>query len=89
MSTRPRNSKKRPWKSRSIAIASIALTLSACSTTPSAVPRQDLVLVTVACPMLVPLNDATFGATTRKLKQVADQYYECRKAALATVPVKP
>ena len=32
------------------------------------------------CPDLVELRDSTFGATTEKLKEIADQYYNCRKA---------
>lgn len=36
----------------------------------------------VSCPKLTSLTDKSFGATARKLKQVADQYYECRAAAL-------
>jgi hypothetical protein len=39
--------------------------------------------VVAACPELTPLNDASFGATTTKLVQVAGQYNMCRAAALA------
>lgn len=35
-----------------------------------------------SCPELTPLTDKTFGATTLKLVDVANQYYDCRAAAL-------
>lgn len=35
-----------------------------------------------ACPELTPLADDTFGATSRKLVEVAGIYHECREAAL-------
>jgi len=34
------------------------------------------------CPPLTPLTDASFGATTAKLVEVAGQYNQCRAAAL-------
>jgi hypothetical protein len=40
-------------------------------------------LVAVSCPELVPLADASFGATTRKLLEVVQHYHECRRAALS------
>ena len=35
-----------------------------------------------SCPELTPLTDDSFGATTRKLLEVAQAYWECRAAAL-------
>ena len=35
------------------------------------------------CPDLTALGDDSFGATSTKLKEVADQYYNCRKACQA------
>ena len=32
------------------------------------------------CPDLTALANDSFGATTSKLKEIADQYYLCRKA---------
>lgn len=32
------------------------------------------------CPDLTALPDDTFGSTSKKLKEVADQYYLCRAA---------
>lgn len=64
--------------SRFLCIASV-LTLQACSTTstpPSANP-----LIEASCPPLTPLDDPSFGATTRKLVEVAGIYYRCRAAA--------
>lgn len=40
------------------------------------------------CPDLVELRDSTFGATTEKLKEIADQYYNCRKACQSPVKEK-
>lgn len=37
----------------------------------------------MSCPPLTPLSEDSFGATTRKLLEVAQQYHECRAAALA------
>lgn len=42
-----------------------------------------------SCPVLTPLADDTFGATTLKLVEVAGQYNECRAAALAGKPAAP
>ena len=39
-------------------------------------------LVVASCPTLTPLADATFGATTLKLIEVAGQYHQCRCAAM-------
>lgn len=41
-----------------------------------------------ACPKLTPLSDDSFGATTLKLIEVANQYRECREAALAGQPLE-
>lgn len=35
-----------------------------------------------SCPQLTPLADDSFGATTLKLLEVAEQYLKCRAAAL-------
>ena len=60
-----------------IAIALIPLTGCALLTKPFTVSP----LVIASCPRLAPLGDATFGATTEKLVEVAGIYYECRRAA--------
>lgn len=39
-------------------------------------------MLPVSCPQLAPLTDPSFGATTMKLIEVANQYRECREAAL-------
>ena len=88
MCTEPTASSPRLSRSRCIAIASMTLLLSACSTNPSRPPEKDLSLVRVACPDLTPLTDRTFGATARKLDAVANQYYECQAAALSLEPEK-
>lgn len=36
-----------------------------------------------SCPHLAPMTDDSFGATTRKLLEVVEHYYQCRAAALA------
>jgi hypothetical protein len=41
--------------------------------------------VVASCPDLTPLADDSFGATTRKLLDVAQTYHECR----AAVGIKP
>ena len=63
-------------KSLSIAIACTTLQACATSTPPSVSP-----LVQAMCPPLTPLDDPSFGATTRKLVEVAGIYYKCRAAA--------
>lgn len=40
-------------------------------------------LVVASCPELAPLADESFGATTRKLLEVAEAYWKCRAAAVA------
>jgi hypothetical protein len=40
-------------------------------------------LVVASCQELTPLGDDTFGATTGMLVEVANQYWDCREAALA------
>ena len=63
-------------------ISAIALMLTACAT--STQPSPTVSPLTVAmCPALTPLADDTFGATARKLVEVAQTYYRCRAAALA------
>ena len=44
-------------------------------------------LVTASCPALAPLGDDSMGALLTKLVEVANQYRECREAALAGQPV--
>ena len=77
-----RKSSLRRSKSLSIGIASTMMLLSACSTNPSQRQKDDATLVMVACPELTALTDRSFGATVRKLDAVANQYWECRAAAL-------
>lgn len=38
-------------------------------------------LVLASCPRLTPLRSNSFGATTEKLVEVSQIYYECRAAA--------
>lgn len=38
-------------------------------------------LLLASCPRLTPLASDTFGATTDKLVEVSQIYYECRAAA--------
>lgn len=46
-------------------------------------PTQDTLLCTAECPAsLGELSDSSFGATVRKLKEVADTYHTCRCACL-------
>lgn len=55
-------------------------------------PSQDVgptPLVRASCPELVPLSDDTMGALLSKLVEVANQYRECRAAALAQKPATP
>jgi hypothetical protein len=40
-------------------------------------------LAIASCPKLTALSDPSFGSTARKLIEVSEQYYACRKAALA------
>lgn len=46
-------------------------------------------LVAAACPELTPLADDSFGATTRKLLEVVERYWQCRAAALAGQAPRP
>lgn len=52
---------------------------------PSRAPKPSP-LVVASCPVLTPLSEPTFGATTAKLVEVAGQYYLCRAAALQGQP---
>lgn len=61
-----------------IATAVTTLTLYGCSTTPL---QDDKALILANCPELTELSDDSFGATTMKLVEVANQYHKCRKAA--------
>lgn len=65
-----------------IGIVVTILLLTGCSTAPLQTPPSPLVVV--SCPPLTPLSDDSFGATTMKLVEVAQQYNKCRKAALQT-----
>ena len=56
--------------------ALLMLTACATSTPPSVSP-----LILASCPPLTPLDDPSFGATTRKLVENAGIYYRCRTAA--------
>ena len=61
-----------------------ATVLSSCS---GSMPRSQTAqapspLVVASCPPLQPLADDSFGATTRKLLEVVERYYQCRAAAL-------
>lgn len=64
-------------------IVILTLSVQGCATStkpsPAAGPNP---LVVASCPELTPLADDTFGATTRKLVEVAGIYRECREAAL-------
>lgn len=51
----------------------------------AAPPPPAAPLVQAACPELPPLADDSFGATTRKLLEVVERYWQCRAAALAAV----
>jgi uncharacterized lipoprotein YajG len=69
--------------SKRLFIASAAIALAACATSTQHLPTASP-LVLSQCPMLTPLEDDSFGATTRKLAQVAQTYYGCRAAALGS-----
>lgn len=58
----------------------LAFVLTGCSAWPWFKKPEPNPACRSECPDLVELRDATFGATTEKLKEVADQYYNCRKA---------
>lgn len=45
-----------------------------------------MAFVKANCPDLVPLTDASFGATTNKLIEVAGIYHRCRAAIFLPVP---
>ena len=49
----------------------------------AAPPPPAAPLVQAACPELTPLVDDSFGASTRKLLEVVERYWQCRAAALA------
>lgn len=66
-------------------IAAILMLGCSASMPPSQVPKPSP-LVIASCPELTPLVDATFGATTAKLVEVAGQYHLCRAAALQGQP---
>lgn len=58
-----------------------AATLQGCGTLSTRpLPADPSPLQIAACPRLTPLDDDSFGATTRKLIEVATIYRECRVA---------
>lgn len=59
-----------------------AIAMSACTPSTLRSKASPSALVVASCPMLTPLADDTFAATTLKLVEVAGIYYECREAAL-------
>lgn len=64
-----------------------AILLSSCSASmPRSTPPPAAPLVLASCPELTPMADDSFGATTRKLLEVAETYWKCRAAALSQVP---
>lgn len=46
-------------------------------------------LVVSNCPPLAPLSDDSMGSLLTKLVDVANQYRDCREAALAGKPLEP
>lgn len=68
---------------RTLISAALALTLCACSTTPSRVEPPKTLLI-VACPeQLPPLTDTARNALVRKIAEISQIYHECRAAAVA------
>lgn len=63
-------------------IAAILLTGCAGLTKPSPANGPSPLVVS-NCPELAPLLDDSFGATVLKLVEIANQYRDCRAAALA------
>ncbi len=80
MSPSDRRLRQSPEKFLCIAIAS--MTLTGCGSSTKLSRPEPNPLLTVSCPELTPLTDASFGATTIKLIEVAGLYYRCRAAAL-------
>lgn len=73
----------------SIVTAAMMTACSTPSTGPSQAPQAARkILLEQACPQLTPLADASFGATTVKLTEVAGVYHECRCVALE-LPCRP
>lgn len=66
------------WPSKAVAVIFMALLLSGCGFWPKKYETPQACYS--ECPDLVALRDETFGATAEKLKEIADQYYLCRKA---------
>jgi len=67
---------------QSIAIVATLTALSGCSMLSSLGKSRENPLLELSCPMLTGLTDDSFEETTRKLAEVTDQYYQCRRAAL-------
>ncbi len=66
----------------------LVLLMCGCSTSAPLSKTSPSPLVIASCPKLTALSDPSFGATARKLIEVAEQYYACREAALASPPDK-
>ena len=62
-----------------IVAAMLVLSLSGCGFFAKK-PTDQNPLCKSECPDLTALPDDSFGATSKKLKEVADQYYLCRAA---------
>ena len=69
-------------KASGLAVFSACLA-AGCSTSAPLSRTGPSPLTVASCPALTPLTDDSFGATARKLVEVAEQYYACRRAALA------
>ena len=71
-------------KNRFFASAAAVQILFGCTTMPLAPPLEpDRVLILVSCPERSPLLEDSFGAWVNKTFELAQQYDECRKAALS------
>lgn len=67
-------------------VCAVLMTACASSTKPSQPDHSRQQIIALACPDLTPLTDGSFGATTRKLIEVAETYYRCRAAASESAP---
>lgn len=75
---------------RTLSTLGAASLLSACASPTRPLPASGpSPLVIVSCPELSPLTDSAMGALLSKLVEVANQYRECRAAALAEKPPAP
>ena len=65
-------------------IVSVSILLASCGGSIPRLPANGPTpLVVSSCPKLTPLSDPSFGATANKLVEVANQYRDCREAAMA------